>query len=76
MTGWEQEGNIYYGYYRRLNQTRKDKRIHTAKGGNEVKGKTTGKPCIAGNIPDVFQAWIDSNRAVVKEHGQKQGGNT
>ena len=27
-------------------------------------------------FPDVFQAWIDSDRAAVKEHGQKQGGNT
>ena len=47
----EQEGNTYYGYYRRLNQTRKDKRIHTAKGGNEVKGRTTGKPSTTGIIP-------------------------
>ena len=54
VTHQGKEGNTYYGYYGRLNQTRKDKRIHTAKGGNEVKGRTTGKPRIAGIIPRRF----------------------
>lgn len=42
----------------------------------KLKTKPRASPVLQEIFPDVFQEWIDSDKAVVKEHGQKQGGNT
>ena len=42
----------------------------------KLKAEPRASPVLQELFPDVFQAWIDSDKAVVKEHGQKQGGNT
>lgn len=42
----------------------------------KLKAEPRASPVLQEIFPDVFQAWIDSDRAAVKGYGQKQGGNT
>lgn len=42
----------------------------------KLKTKPRASPVLQELFPDVFQAWVNSDKATVKEYGQKQGGNT